>query len=69
MQLIEKNSKFIFRLKEDYYKKERERMKSDDEYVDINLNSARTSNIKNQDIKRKSKAKRSSEFKNCKRRN
>ena len=55
MQLIEKNSKFIFRLKENYYKKERKKMKSDDEYVDIILNRARTANIKNQKIKEKAK--------------
>jgi hypothetical protein len=55
MQLEENNSKFIFRLKESHFKKERKKMKSDDEYVDINLNHNRTANIKNQNLKETAK--------------
>ena len=53
LQLIEKNSKFIFRLKTKDYKKERKKMKTDDEYVEIRLNSSRTRNIKNKELKEK----------------
>ncbi|MDR1819927.1 MAG: IS4 family transposase [Methanobrevibacter sp.] len=55
VQLLSKNSLFIFRLKKSIYKKERKRMKTDDEYVDINLNAGRTSSIKNEEIKEKAK--------------
>ena len=55
MQLLEKNSKFIFRLKKTHYKKERANMKSDDEFVDINLNASRIANIKDDDLKEKAK--------------
>ena len=55
LQLIEKNSKFIFRLKKSDYKKERKHMKTDDEYVEIRLNATRTQNIKNKELKEKAK--------------
>jgi hypothetical protein len=55
MQLMEKNSKFIFRLKKTHFKKEREKMKTDDDFVNINLNASRIANIKNHDIKEKAK--------------
>ena len=51
MQLLAKESYFIFRLKSDTYKKEREKMKSVDEWVDINLNKNRTRNIKDPELK------------------
>jgi hypothetical protein len=54
-QLNEKNSKYIFRLKKDTYKKERKRMKTDDEWVEIKINSNRTKQIKNPDLKQKAK--------------
>jgi hypothetical protein len=53
LQLIEKNSKFIFRLKNSDYKKERKHMKTHDEFVEIKLNSSRTQNIKNKQLKEK----------------
>ena len=55
MTLLEKNSLFIFRLPESYFKKERKKMKTDDEFADINLNSSRIANIKNQELKEKTK--------------
>ena len=54
LQLLEKESYFIFRLKSDTYKKERDQMKTNDEWVDINLNGNRTRNIKNKELKAKS---------------
>jgi hypothetical protein len=51
--LLKKESHFIFRLKSNTYKKERQRMKTNDEYVNINLNKNRTRNIKNQELKEK----------------
>lgn len=53
LQLIEKNSKFIFRLKKSDYKKERKHMITPDESVEIKLNSSRTQNIKNKELKEK----------------
>jgi hypothetical protein len=40
-------------LKENTYKKGRKNMKSDDEYVEIKLNSIRIKNIKNKELKEK----------------
>ncbi|WP_409200918.1 IS4 family transposase [Methanobrevibacter sp. DSM 116169] len=53
LQLISKKSNFIFRLRNIDYKKERKRMKTDDEYIEINLNNIRTKNIKNKELKEK----------------
>jgi hypothetical protein len=53
MQLLDKESKFIFRLDKKTYKKERNKMKTDDEWVEIGLNSSRTKSIKNKDLKEK----------------
>ncbi|MGL4670303.1 MAG: IS4 family transposase [Methanobacteriaceae archaeon] len=53
MQLSEKQSHFIFRLKKSIYKKERKKMKTDDEWVDIRLTSNRTQKIKNKALKEK----------------
>ncbi|MDR0912714.1 MAG: IS4 family transposase [Methanobrevibacter sp.] len=53
MQLLLKNSHFIFRLSKNKYKKERKHMKSDDEWIDLNLNKSRTKNIKNNEIRQK----------------
>jgi len=53
MQLLEKNSKFIFRLKKSDYINERKKMKTDDETVEIRLKSGKTKIIKNQEIKEK----------------
>jgi len=53
MQLLEKESNFIFRLKKSDYKKERESMKTDDEFISINLKRSRTKNIKNDDLREK----------------
>ncbi len=47
LELQEKQAYFIFRLPEGQYAKEREKMLSDDEYVNINLNSTRTKKIRN----------------------
>lgn len=55
LQLLEKESHFIFRLKKSNYKKERKQMKTDDEWVKIELNTNRTQNIKNTDLKEKAK--------------
>jgi len=53
IQILEKDGYFIFRLKSDTYKKERKKMKTDDEWVDINLNKSRTNNVKNEYLKAK----------------
>jgi hypothetical protein len=53
IQLLEKESHFIFRLKSDTYIKERKQMKTDDEWIDINLNRNRKQNIKSEKIKEK----------------
>jgi hypothetical protein len=53
LQLLGKNSYFIFRLPSDTYKKERKAMKSDDEWVDITFNANRTRSIKNDKLKAK----------------
>jgi len=55
LQLLEKESNFIFRLKSDTYKKERSKMKTDDEWININLNANRIRNIKNEELKKKAK--------------
>jgi len=55
MQLLERNAYFIFRLKKDTYKNERNKMKTADEFIDININANRTQNIKNKDLKQKAK--------------
>jgi len=55
LQLLEKETYFIFRLKKSNYKKERKQMKTDDEWVKIKLNNNRTQNIKNNDLKEKAK--------------
>jgi hypothetical protein len=51
MELLSHKSYFIFRLKSDTYKKERDKMKSDDEWVEINLDKSRTKNIKDPELK------------------
>jgi len=53
LQLLEKESHFIFRLKSDTYKKERNKMKTNDEWIDVNLNKNRRQNIKNKELKAK----------------
>jgi hypothetical protein len=53
VQLLGKNSHFIFRLPIDTYKKERKRMKTDDEWVDIVFNANRRRSIKNEELKAK----------------
>lgn len=53
MQLLDKNSHFIFRLKNTDYVNERKKMKTNDEYIEILLNSNRTKSIKNQKLKEK----------------
>ena len=55
LELIEKEAYFIFRLPEGKYTKEREKMLSDDEYVNLILNSIRTNKIRNPSIKEKVK--------------
>ena len=55
LECLEKETFFIFRLKSDIYSKERNKMLSDDEYVNLNLNSLRTKNIRNPKIKEKIK--------------
>ena len=51
--LLEKESHFIFRLKSDSYIKERSKMKTNDEWVQISLTSNRKHNIKNEELKKK----------------
>jgi hypothetical protein len=53
LQLLGKNSHFIFRLPSDTYKKERKHMKTDDEWVDIVFNANRRRSIKNEELKAK----------------
>ncbi|KZX10814.1 transposase [Methanobrevibacter curvatus] len=55
LKLIEKESKFIFRLKKTDYIHEKKYMKTDDEYTDIKLNATRTQSIKNNQLKEKTK--------------
>ncbi|RAP52589.1 MAG: hypothetical protein BZ138_02820 [Methanosphaera sp. rholeuAM270] len=55
LECLEKGTNFIFRLKSGIYKDEREKMTSDDEYVNLKLNSTRTKNIRNHTIKEKVK--------------
>ena len=55
LEILEKQGYFIFRLPEGQYAKERAKMLSDDEYVNINLNSTRTKKIRNPEIKEKVK--------------
>ncbi|MDR0912589.1 MAG: transposase [Methanobrevibacter sp.] len=52
-QLLLKNSHFIFSLSQNRYKKERKNMKTDDEWINLNLNKSRTKNIKNDKIRQK----------------
>lgn len=54
-----KKSYFIFRLKSDTYIKERNLMKTDDEWININLNRNRTKSIKNEETKEKAEELRS----------
>ena len=49
--LIKKGVKFLFRIEEDSYKSEKRRMKSNDEFVDIELNESRLKSIKDKKIK------------------
>jgi hypothetical protein len=55
MQLQDKKSQFIFRLPKSTYKKERSQMTTNDEWIEINLNSQRTKHIKNEELKEKAK--------------
>lgn len=57
MQLSEKQSQFIFRLRKNTYKKERKRMKTNNEWVEIGLKSSRTRHIKNKELKEKAEQK------------
>lgn len=52
LECLQKGAYFIFRLRSDMYAKERAQMLSDDEYVNINLTSSRTKNIRNPLIKK-----------------
>ena len=47
LECLSKGTYFIFRLKSNVYTKERNKMLSDDEYVNLNLNASRTKNIRN----------------------
>jgi len=51
--LMEKKIKFLFRLPEDFYKKEKKSMKSNDECVDIMITKARTNHIKDEKTREK----------------
>jgi hypothetical protein len=53
IKLIEKNEKFLFRVKKISYKKEKSEMKTNDEFIDINITKSRVNNIKNPEIKEK----------------
>ncbi len=55
LELLEKHAYFIFRLPGGKYAKERGKMLSDDEYVNLNLNSTRINKIRNSHIKEKVK--------------
>ena len=59
VQLLMKKSYFIFRLKSDTYIKERNLMKTDDEWININLNRNRTKSIKHEETKEKAEELRS----------
>ena len=52
-KLIEKNEKFLFRVKKTSYKNEKSKMKTNDEFIDINITKSRVNHIKNQEIKEK----------------
>jgi hypothetical protein len=42
---------FLFRLKKSYYKKEKSGMKSDDEFINIEVTNSRTNHIKDLELK------------------
>ncbi|KZX16414.1 IS4 family transposase [Methanobrevibacter curvatus] len=51
--LLEKNEKFIFRIRKNSYKAEKTIMKTNDEFIDININKTRLNHIKNKELKEK----------------
>lgn len=55
LQLLDKNTDFIFRLKSSTFKKQREMMKTDDEYITIKLKKKYLRTIKNKDLIKKAK--------------
>jgi hypothetical protein len=57
MQLLEKQSHFIFRLQDEYYKKQRNQMKTNDEYIEIKLTNEKINRIKNKELQEKARKK------------
>jgi IS4 transposase len=53
IKLMEKDEKFLMKLKKISYKKEKSEMKTNDEFIDIDTTKSRVNNIKNQEIKEK----------------
>jgi hypothetical protein len=51
--LMENNEKFVFRIRKNSYKSEKAKMKTDDEFIDINITKGRTNHIKNKEIRNK----------------
>jgi IS4 transposase len=49
------NINFLFRLKKNYYKKERSNMESDDEFINIEVTDSRINHIKDLDLKKELK--------------
>ena len=49
--LIKKNEKFVFRLKKSAYKKEKARLRNDDQYIDIEITKNRMNHIKDLKLK------------------
>jgi len=57
LTLMEKNAKFIVRLKSTDYEKQRAKMKKDDEWIKIPLNKTKTNKIKNSELRKKAEKK------------
>jgi len=51
MRLLEKNEKFLFRIKEVSYKEEKSKMLTNDEFISINVTKERINNLKDEKVK------------------
>ena len=56
------NSYFLIRLKSDDFKKERKYMKTNDETINITINTTRTQNFHNKELKKQAQEKRNTEI-------
>jgi hypothetical protein len=51
--MTENDQKFLFRIRKNSYKKEKSKMKTNDEFIDININKTRLNHLKNKELKEK----------------